>query len=86
MEISEELLATLASPLSKQPLSRVDAKVVAELNQKIVAAVVRTVQGEPVIDPVETILYCQGEGRYYLVRDGIPVLLADQAILVADVE
>ena len=78
--INESLLKIVVCPLSRQPLRVAERSFVDRLNQAIAAGQVKDRAGRPIASPVEEGLLRQDGLLLYPVRDGIPVLLADEAI------
>ena len=78
--INQKLLEIVVCPLSRQPLRIAEGPVIDRLNQAIAAGRVKDRVGRPVATPIEEGLLRQDGQVLYPVRDGIPVLLADEAI------
>ena len=73
----DSVLAILRCPLTKLPLVRQDA---ARLNATLAQGGVLNAAGKPVTGPVDEILLPTGGEFAYLVRDGIPILLPEEAV------
>jgi len=80
--IDSTLLAILCCPETRQSLTAASADVVSRLNGSIAAGSVKNVGGEAVTEAAEEYLVTEDGTRAYAVRAGIPVLLADEAILL----
>ncbi len=80
--IDSNLLKILCCPETRQSLSMANADVVARLNAGISAGSTKNCGGEAVTETAEEYLVTEDGSRAYAVRSGIPVLLADEAILL----
>lgn len=78
--ISPELLSVLACPENKQPVSLADGATLDKLNQQIASGSLRNRAGKTVTDKLEAGLLRTDAKRLYPVRDGIPIMLIDEAI------
>ena len=81
--IDPALLAILCCPETRQDLAEAGAERIAALNQAIAAGAVRNRAGEPVAAPVDGLLVRRDGQAAYPVRDGIPVLIVEEAIPLA---
>ena len=80
--IDKELLEILVCPEDHTPLSLADEPLLAKLNEAIQAGRVKNKAGEPVTEPVSGGLVREDRSLLYPIRDDIPVLLIDEAILL----
>lgn len=75
----------LVCPLDRTPLSLADAQIVARINRAIAAGRVTTRAGRLVDQPIGGGLVRADRTLLYPISDGIPVLLADEAIPLAQI-
>ena len=78
--VDPELLAILRCPESLQPLKLAEEATVQRLAQQARQGVLRNLSGSKVECGFETLLIREDGKRAYLVRDGIPVMLIDEAV------
>ncbi len=78
--LDKELLEILACPETKEPVELVSAEQLAEVNARIEAGSVTNRGGEKVADRLEAGLLRQDGKLLYPVRDGIPIMLVEEAI------
>ena len=74
------VVSLLRCPATKQPLSVATQGEVDRLNAAITAGQCRNVGGRTVTEPIEKILVAADRRYAYFVRDGIPILLPEEAI------
>ena len=79
------LLDLLACPATRQPLASLDRAGLDALNRAIAAAGLQRVDGSPQREPLREALVTRDRKTVYRVDDGIPVLLAEDAIATAQV-
>ena len=75
----------LVCPLDRSPLSVADAQLVARINRAIAAGRVMNQAGRLIDQPIGGGLIRADKRLLYPISDGIPVLLADEAILLAQI-
>ncbi len=82
--VDPELLQILVCPESKQALKEADADLVQRLNVAVAARSVRNRAGEVVGQPMDGGLVREDGEFLYPVREGIPIMLIDEAIALGD--
>jgi len=82
MSVSEELLEILVCPETKQPVALAGEELLARLNAEIAAGTLRNRGGEPVTEAISEALLREDGKLLYVVDDGIPVMLIEEAIEV----
>ena len=78
--VDPELLAILRCPESLQPVRLADDSLVQRLLQQARQGTLKNLQGSKVEADFEALLIREDRKRAYLVRDGIPVMLIDEAV------
>ncbi len=80
MPVDGKLLEILCCPVSRTPLTRLEASRLERLNHEIGAGAARYIGGEPVEVQLEEALVTEDGKVIYEVSDGIPVLLEERGI------
>jgi len=80
--VPADLLEILRCPESLTEVREADEALVGELNEAIAAGEVKNAGGEAVSEPVQGGLVRADGARLYPIRDGFPVMLVDEAILL----
>ena len=83
--MDRKLLDLLVSPDTRQPLSLLDAKGLEALNRAISAGTVNKADGNPLAQPLRQALVTRDRKQVFRLDDGIPVLLAEEAIATAQI-
>jgi len=78
--LDKRLLDILCCPVSKQPVLPLSHVQLTALNQAIASGQAQAVDGQPVPEPLREGLVTRDGKTIYRIDDGIPVMLADQAI------
>ena len=81
--MDKRLLDILCCPVSKVPLRMLAGAGIDALNRAIAAGNVHNGSGNRVNEPLRSALITQDNQVIYPVQDGIPVMLADESIAVA---
>lgn len=82
--LSPELLALLADPETHEPLSLASESELAALRQALESGRAQRRSGQPPQAPFEGALLSPHKRVAYLIEDGIPNLLIDERIELAD--
>ncbi len=80
--IDEELLQILACPETKEPVRLADQELVERVNAAIAAGNLKNQGGETVSEAIDGGLVREDGARLYPIRDEIPVMLVEEAILL----
>lgn len=83
--MDRKLLDILCCPVTKQPLALLNAGELAAVNQVIATGAVKRADGSGQADALTEALVSRDRRLVYRIDDGIPVLLADEAIATAQV-
>ena len=83
--IDKKLLGILVCPTDHTPLSIAGEQLITRVNRAIAAGRVKNQAGRPVEQPIEGGLLRADKTLLYPVVDDIPVLLADEAIPLAQI-
>lgn len=79
--IDRKLIDILRCPVTRERISLLAKDRLRALNAAIEAGDLRHADGRKVEAPLEEALVTADGARIYAVRDGIPIMLADEAIL-----
>jgi uncharacterized protein YbaR (Trm112 family) len=80
--IDKEFLEILVCPQNRMPLRLADAVLLARLNRAIAAGRIANAAGRPVEDLLQGGLVRKDRALLYPIVDDIPVLLAEEAIVL----
>jgi uncharacterized protein YbaR (Trm112 family) len=83
--MDRKLLDILACPATRQPLAMLEAKGLAALNSAIAAGGITRADGQPQGEALREALITRDRKLVYRIDDGIPVLLAEEAIAAGQV-
>ncbi len=80
--LDSKFLDILCCPETRGALKPASEECVASLNSAIAAGTLKNVAGEKITEKLTEVLVSEDGSRAYIVREGIPVLLADEAIML----
>lgn len=83
--MDRKLLDILCCPTTKQPLALLNGPELAAINRAIAAGAVARADGSPQAEALAEGLVTHDRRTVYRIEDGIPVLLADEALAVSQV-
>jgi uncharacterized protein YbaR (Trm112 family) len=82
--VDPELLAKLRCPVTFQDLRLAEPVLLAEINRKIAAGLLKNRRGQLLTQPVEAGLVSADGRTVYPIRDHIPQMLSEEAVLLAN--
>lgn len=83
--MDRKLLDILCCPTSKQPLALLNGQDLAAINRTAAAGTLVRADGSAQSEPLAGGLITRDRRTVYRVEDGIPVLLADEALATAQI-
>lgn len=84
--MDRKLLDLLVCPTTRQPLSLLDSRGLQTANGAIASGGIVRADGSPQTDALREALVTRDRKTLYRVDDGIPVLLAEEAIATAQID
>jgi uncharacterized protein len=78
--IKADLLKIICCPETHQPIAPADPELIEQLNRKAAAGQLRNRRGDAVLDKMDTGLLREDGKFLYPIRNGIPIMLMDEAI------
>lgn len=81
--IDRKFVEILRCPVSRQPVAVLPKDRLRALNAAIAAGQLQHADGRQVEQPLDGALETEDGARIYAIRDGIPIMLADEAIMPA---
>ncbi|MGV8941413.1 MAG: Trm112 family protein [Lysobacter sp.] len=83
--MDRKLLDLLVCPTTRQPLAMLDSRGLQSLNDAITRGGITRDDGSAQVEPLRQGLLTRDRKRIYRIDDGIPVLLAEEAIMTAQI-
>ncbi|GAB3357289.1 Trm112 family protein [Lysobacter tyrosinilyticus] len=84
--MDRKLLDLLVCPTTRQPLALLDGRGLQAANAAIAAGNVMRGDGSAQVEPLREALVTRDRKTLYRIDDGIPVLLAEEAIAAAQID
>lgn len=84
--MDRKLLDILVCPTTRQPLALLDAAGLSALNRAIAGGTVTRSDGSPQREAVREALLTRDRRTLYRIDDGIPVLLAEEAMATSQID
>ncbi len=86
MPVDSKLLEILRCPVTKQPLSIVDAEKLAHINEQVSAGLVQYADGSKVEKRLEEALITENGSFAYRIDEDIPIMLQNLSIPMSEIE
>ena len=83
--LDDQLLAILCCPENKQAVSLIDQRKLEILNEKITMGKLQNKSGKVVKEKLEGALLRADQTVAYPIRDGIPIMLTDEGLVVTGI-
>ena len=81
--MDSEMLSILCTPDTRKPLREASESQISRVNAEISQGKLKTVGGTLLSEPLEDALVSEDGTKLYPVKNGIPVLLTDEAIALS---